>query len=105
MVNPDMVIAYIDPGFMGYLLQILVAAGATSALSAVVFWRRFKGRVASLFSKNSGESGNNTTVAANNSSTTAANNSSTTAANNSRSKWTTTANRGHAFVSDSLLWG
>ena len=50
-MNADLVLAYIDAGSAGYLLQLVVGAAAGSLVSVMVFWRRLTGWFGGIFSK------------------------------------------------------
>lgn len=45
---------YIDPGTGSYLVQIIIAVVAGTALGVKLFWKKIKGFFAHLFSKKGG---------------------------------------------------
>jgi hypothetical protein len=51
IVNGDSVLAYIDAGSAGYLLQLVIVAATGSLVSVMVFWRRLTGWFGGIFSR------------------------------------------------------
>ena len=59
MVNPEVVLAYIDAGSAGLVFQLIIGVAATSVLSVVIFWRRLAERVNNfIFRKNKNRADN-----------------------------------------------
>jgi hypothetical protein len=52
LLLPGSALAYLDPGTGSFIIQMLVGAVLGGLVAVGVFWRRFKGFVRRLFTKN-----------------------------------------------------